>query len=383
MTIKEFILPLKTVLSLGRSQVVAWRNLLSLVTGEAYDWAQDVSSLMSNPQINRILNGDRKISPDYASNILSSDYCPENLSYAIGELELSVREFLAKEYEKYDPEVNAENVNVWCVNKLTTFLTEPMSQENPVRKQAEEKAQHVNFQKKLNHMKTTLLLETGGTCPQLGCNAPLTMKDDNNQNVDNYEIVAIDPSLKLDDESNLIAMCSNCAKKYSGTNATAMQNLLKIKSELTRRRFSTQLLRPEMIENEIKQVIIKLQNFEGFPEQYDEKIDGPLRVKDKIKEDTLLTLNILAHVRDWFKFVHHTLQNLDYANSINFQDIKDIMHYQYKKLARENLTQREIIDSLTEYLHQTTNESTLSCEIIISYFVQDCEVFDATPKQVI
>lgn len=379
MTIKELIVPLKAVLNLGRNQVGAWRNLLALITGEAYDWADDVSSMMSDSQITRILNGKRQISSDYAGSILSADYSPHILSSAIDDLDLDVREALAKKYEKFDPEVNAENVSAWCINKLTGFLTAPISQENPIRKQAEERAQQVNILKKQEHMKTSLLLETGGTCPQLGCNASLTMRDDNNQNVDNYEIVTIDPSLRLDDESNLIAMCPNCAKKYSGTNTESMRNLLKRKNELMRRRFNTQLLRPEMIEEEIKQVIIKLQAFEGFPEQYDEKIDGPLRVKDKIKGDTVLTLDILAHVRDWFKFVHLTLQNLDYANSINFQAIKDSMHYQYKKLAREKLTQREIIDSLTEYLHQTTNESTRSCEIIVSYFVQDCEVFDATP----
>lgn len=379
MTIKDLIVPLKAVLNLGRSQINAWRNLIALITGEGEDWADDVSTHMSDSQITRILNGTRDISSDYASSILSADYSPHVLSSAIDDLEFSVREALAREYEQFDAEVNSENVGVWCSNKLTAFLTAPISPDDPLRKQAEERVQQVNILKKQEHMKISLLLETGGTCPQIGCNSSLTMKDDNDNNVDNYEIVTINPSLRLDDESNLIAMCPNCAKKYSGTNAESMQNLLKRKKELTRRRFNAQLLRPEMIEDEIKQVIMKLKDFEGIPEQYDEKIDGPLRVKDKIKGDTVLTLGVLANVRNWFKFVHVTLQNLDYTNSIDFDAIKDSMHHQYKKLARAKLTQREIIDSLTEYLHQTTKESARSCEIVVSYFVQDCEVFDATP----
>ena len=76
----------------------------------------------------------------------------------------------------------------------------------------QKRVQQVNILKQ-EHMKISLLLETAGTCPQIS-NSSLTMKDDNDNNVDNYEIVTINPSLRLDDESNLIAMCPNCAKKY-------------------------------------------------------------------------------------------------------------------------------------------------------------------------
>ena len=53
------------------------------------------------------------------------------------------------------------------------------------------------------------------------------------------------------------------------------------------------------------------------------------------------------------------------------------MKFQYKALAGQGtLSQREIYDGLSEWVHETTHEDMSFCKVVVSFFVQKCEVFD-------
>lgn len=53
----------------------------------------------------------------------------------------------------------------------------------------------------------------------------------------------------------------------------------------------------------------------------------------------------------------------------------------YLNLADMGYTQDKIFDEMVNCLQTVTNEDRRSsCEVIISYFVQKCEVFDAITK---
>lgn len=41
------------------------------------------------------------------------------------------------------------------------------------------------------------------------------------------------------------------------------------------------------------------------------------------------------------------------------------------------LSQDEIFEKMVDWLQDATHENRSSCEVIISYFIQKCEVFDA------
>lgn len=53
------------------------------------------------------------------------------------------------------------------------------------------------------------------------------------------------------------------------------------------------------------------------------------------------------------------------------------MKINYMKLSMQNLPQPVIFDKLAEWLQTNTNRGRDACEIVVAYFVQKCEVFDA------
>ena len=46
----------------------------------------------------------------------------------------------------------------------------------------------------------------------------------------------------------------------------------------------------------------------------------------------------------------------------------------------EPLSQTVIFDNLVRWLHENTDEDMEVCAIVISYFIQSCEVFDVIPE---
>lgn len=49
----------------------------------------------------------------------------------------------------------------------------------------------------------------------------------------------------------------------------------------------------------------------------------------------------------------------------------------YMNLSDMGLSQDEIFEKMADWLQDATHEDRSSCEVIISYFIQKCEVFDA------
>ena len=49
----------------------------------------------------------------------------------------------------------------------------------------------------------------------------------------------------------------------------------------------------------------------------------------------------------------------------------------YVNLSEMGLSQNEIFEKMVDWLQDATHEDRGSCGVIISYFIQKCEVFDA------
>lgn len=63
---------------------------------------------------------------------------------------------------------------------------------------------------------------------------------------------------------------------------------------------------------------------------------------------------------------------------MSFDLLKANINYHYIKLGAQKLSQEEIVNELARYLSVTTGESPQACEIVVAYFIQNCEVFRAT-----
>ena len=380
MQLKDWLDPLRSVLRLGSSRPEAWRNLVSLITVDEDSWVREdagIEARMSDGQLNKIFSGTRQLGADYAGAILGSEYDPQALYDRIENLPDKVRSALVKKYRNLGEDVDEASLAQWCVTWLTTFLSAPLEQDDPLAVGAREKIEELTLMRYAQGLKSLLIAQAGGVCPHLECNNRLVGHDDAGNTVDLCEVVQIDPANRQCREDNFIILCSECARRYTGTNEDEMRALATKRQVIQDKYDHAKSLKSGNIEDAIKRVLVKLQKHTETPQTFDEDIDGPLKVKEKIPNDFLLQNRILSHVTTWFKYVHTALQHLDYSDDVTFEIIKNAIHGHYLKLQAKSLSHHQIVEHLTDYLVNTTDERRDACEIVVAYFVQDCEVFDA------
>ena len=103
----------------------------------------------------------------------------------------------------------------------------------------------------------------------------------------------------------------------------------------------------------------------------------PVEVKRKIKRDNVpLFIKIQSSVNIYYLYVENLFQQLSKEGQLRFEPFSMQVKLNYWNLRDQGLSQSDIYYKLVDWLAKNTNESKEPCEVIISYFVQKCEVFD-------
>ena len=103
----------------------------------------------------------------------------------------------------------------------------------------------------------------------------------------------------------------------------------------------------------------------------------PVPVREKIKpENVRLFLGVKTQVNVYFNDVHEAFQQLGREGKLRFNSFCQQVKYMYVTFRDKGYDQNKIFYEMTKWLCDTTGEEWGNCEIVISYFVQKCEVFD-------
>jgi hypothetical protein len=90
-------------------------------------------------------------------------------------------------------------------------------------------------------------------------------------------------------------------------------------------------------------------------------------------------------VQENYNLVDNNLKNLNKEQVIRQRvfsaQIKNLfIDFDETTVDGEPLSQTVIFDNLVRWLHENTDEDMEVCAIVISYFIQSCEVFDVIPE---
>ena len=186
----------------------------------------------------------------------------------------------------------------------------------------------------------------------------------------------------LEDIKNIIWLCPNCHENFDKPRTLdGYNNLLKIKKELLKKREIEEEFNDYKIEEDIKQVLERLSTADV--EDGTTALEyNPTTIDDKANDTlTPLTLrDIKNDVSDFFHIVKYEFQNLDAINSGKAEEIAtQIKSFYFKTKSKDN-NQENVFKYLTTWLHSKTNISEKASSIVISFFIQDCEVFDVISK---
>lgn len=200
------------------------------------------------------------------------------------------------------------------------------------------------------------------------------------------ELVILKDVEKLNTDSNhpdnLICLCLKCHNEFD--NPRTLEEYLKLfskKKKLINLFKEKSYWTNSNIENEIFQLIDFLANEDTDLEDEDILNYDPKTIDDKTNSSiTKLTKRkIHINVQEYFNKVKNKFRDLDKLQPGTTETISIQIKQHYLLLKKNDPTknQKELFDAMTNWLNKRTqNISYESSEIIISYFVQNCEIFE-------
>lgn len=106
-----------------------------------------------------------------------------------------------------------------------------------------------------------------------------------------------------------------------------------------------------------------------------------VRVSKKIVSDDFLCGSITDQAVRYYKPIQRYLKNLQKNGKVDFENLQILVRTQYKKLLALKLSQKEVFQEMVNWtMKMTKTTNSLACSVIVSFFVQDCEVFDVVAK---
>jgi len=213
-----------------------------------------------------------------------------------------------------------------------------------------------------------LLTETGGRCQK--CGRILGIKKEGND-INYAKIVRLS-------ETDDIILCVDCEREIRNLSEEDKLALLSDKHDLEILVKARDATSRHEIEKQIEQVLREVDLMDVTADTQ-LKME-PIKVENKITEKRLKE-RVLFDVRQFYEGVNDTLDRLAGENKLNVDRFAKSIKRMYEDASESQISQSAIYNLLVETLFEKTGRKYReACEIIISYFVQRCEVFDEITK---
>lgn len=239
------------------------------------------------------------------------------------------------------------------------------------------------------------LLEVSGLCPLCG---KYLLKPKGNSKNKLYQIAHIYPNSPTEHQSseliglerlgntcedfeNKIALCKDCHGSYDDdVTKTEYLLLLELKKRLLNQAKSKENTSTQDLEDNIVLVIDALSSF--HPGDITTLQYKGVQIKDKIEDEYfLLKYKIEMYNTNYYYFIKETFKNLVEEKQLNFNVIASQIRTSYLKSAEVIDNKSDVFDGLVKWMQsKVTGAKIETCEVVIAFFIQNCEVFDEISK---
>lgn len=375
MEFKEFFSMMKKRISDGADVPYFFKDLVAMITDVTEDeWGtpKDPSTKLSKESTLRSY-AKRGLSQKFAQSIVYR-LKPEMFIASLNTRPVTVRQFLADDFRPYDSTADASNIasklaKVFIdIIRSAAGLVEPTELEKQKLQQAEQ-----DFKNKFGDY---LINEANHVCPFPGCGRSLVVT--NSGKATNLYNVGLIDKKKAPTVENLLALCPHCYATYSiDDNAKICKELNGVKKILVAHQKSVQLLDDLPLEKGIVGVISKVKNLKE-KDLADASLD-PKEIKQKLKpaDNMALYITVNTYVTTYYVKLREIMMNADKRGEIDYDEVQDQMHAIYKRLKKTKKTKVEIFNEIAQKIHKVSLQEDMFCQIVVSYFIQSCEVFDA------
>lgn len=241
------------------------------------------------------------------------------------------------------------------------------------------------------HDKELLLAETDNVCPVCGRRL---LDEKGGKAVAQFEIAHIYPHSATDQQKkvleginppsdiealdNLIALCRECHKRYdSFTTRDDYLKMATLKIERRGRYEATVELSHIGIEADILEVLKDLETMDS--KEFCALSMDPVPIKKKIPSGPL-QIKAIALATQYYGFLRNQFQCMDRKRMGKFDMIAQQIKMAALKAGQESLIQDDIFNAIVRWMFDKTNASRSSCEVVVAFFIQNCEVFSAASQ---
>jgi len=131
----------------------------------------------------------------------------------------------------------------------------------------------------------------------------------------------------------------------------------------------------EGIEDEVKMVLDQLSQEKRKDIEVDLKY-RPTSFKRKIDNDNHELVEKIEYNVIYYYVIKDYFAEIEGVNDSTFNRISKRIRKNYKTLDKAGLTQDEIHDHLTDMIATKTGATRTTCEKVVAFFIQNCEVYD-------
>lgn len=372
---KEFFSMMKKRISDGADVPYFFKDLVAMITDVTEDeWGtpKDPSTKLSKESTLRSY-AKRGLSQKFAQSIVYR-LKPEMFIESLNTRPVAVRQLLADDFKPFDATANTSNIasklaTVFTdIIKITAGIIEPSDLEKQKLQQLEQDLR--------NKYGDYLINEANHVCPFPGCGRSLVVTNAGKA-TNSYSVCLVDKK-KAPTVENLLALCPHCYAIYSiDDNAKVCKELNGVKKILVAHQQSIQLLDDLPLEKGIVGVISKVKNLKE-KDLADASLD-PKEIKQKLKpaDNMALYITVNTYVTTYYIKLREIMMNADKRGDIDYDEVQDQMHAIYKRLKKAKKTKVEIFNEIAQKIHNVSLREDIFCQIVVSYFIQSCEVFDA------
>ncbi len=296
---------------------------------------------------------------------------------------------ILKDFSYDIPEMNKSNI-AECIADLFKNIIVTASKIG--RSKAKNKGQVVEHAIGENDLE--LLEECDSCCPV--CDCSFSINDNGNikfsyrhlyiidaESIDEKNVIeeklGVKTPIRVGKPENELLVCEECFLNLSSLKEEKAEKIYSIKTALQERTKIREIIKEEKVEEGVREILMRL---EKLPDtQIKEESLDVHKVESKIPNDALLRKRILDYVVAYYHFIKETFNELQSEGRLRFNKVRNEVSQTFENLDEMGLSQQIIFDKLVEWLMEgTKSDNKIACEIIIAFFVQNCEVFYEIPE---
>lgn len=372
---KEFFSMMKNRISDGADIPYFFKDLIAMITDVTEDeWGtpKDPSTKLTKESTLRSY-AKRGLSKKFAQSIVYR-LTPEVFIESLKDRPATVLQLLASDYRPMNATVDERNIAETLADCFTEIIRVAAGLVEPTILE-KQKIQQLDAKLKLRYG-PYLLNEANHTCPFPGCGHSLIISNAG-KTIECYDVALIDKK-KAPEVENLLALCPRCYAVCSiDDNPKVCKELTGVKKILVGHRKNVQLLEDLPLERGIIGVISKVKNLKE-KDLANASLD-PKELQQKLKpsDNMALYITVNSYVTTYYVRLKTIMMNADKRGEIDYDEIQNQMHAMYKRLKKAKKTNVEVFNEITDKIHKVSLQEDIYCQIVVSYFIQSCEVFDA------